>query len=146
MSEMRDTQRSKLYRAEGVATGKSFADIAEVRAYVEKINRSAWWRSHHKFPGIPIEVTDGRGRRKACALGMRTIKLPKWARYEEVVLHELAHTIITSRFGYGGAPAHGREFAKMLLLMVRHFMGKDDYETLKTSFKIAGVKYATSKV
>ena len=119
--------------------------MAAVHAYVEKINMSDWWKKHNYFYSIPVEVLDGRGRRKACAIGMRVIKLPKWARYESVILHELTHLVIHSRFGYMVA-AHGTEFAKMLLLMVHHFMGQGDCEKLKASFKEHKVHYATSKV
>ena len=118
MKDKRDSQRSKLYSAEYVIHGQEFADMAAVHAYVEKINMSDWWKKHNYFYSIPVEVLDGRGRRKACAIGMRVIKLPKWARYESVILHELTHLVIHSRFGYMVA-AHGTEFAKMLLLMVQ---------------------------
>lgn len=146
MIKIRDNQRKKLYCAEGVVHGKHFETIPEIQEHVNKIAVSDWWKKHHKFYTYPITVHDGRGRRNACAVGMTDIKLPKWSRHEEVILHELAHLVVHSRFGNNGAAGHGCEFAKVLLLMVKRFMGKEDYLKMKTGFKEHKVHYTTSRI
>ena len=146
MSTIRDTQRSKLYRAERVVNGEKFADMEEMRKYVNKITRSDWWKKHHENPAWGVAVTDGRRRRNACAVGSWEIRMPRWSRCERIVLHELAHTVVTSRFGDDMAAWHGCEFAKILLSIVKRFMGKEAHDTMKASFKEHRVHYTTSKI
>jgi putative metallohydrolase (TIGR04338 family) len=149
MSEIRDTQRSKVYKAEVILWGKQrqYWKMEDVQEYVAKVTASAWWKKHHRYPTRRIRIGDGRARRKACAIGMDEIRMPVWSRQEEIILHELCHCVINSRFSYRESVAsHGCEFAKMLLLMVRHFMGKERYDTLKASYKVHRVHYNTSKV
>ena len=141
MSKIRDTQRSKLYRAEGVVLGKNFITMPQIEAYIGKVTHSAWWKKYHKYYTYPVVVHDGRGCRRALAIGMTDVKFPKWARHEEVILHELAHLVVHSHYGYSGAAGHGREFAKVLLLLVKRFMGKEAYLKMKASFKEHHIKH-----
>jgi putative metallohydrolase (TIGR04338 family) len=146
MTKIRDTQRRKLYAAENVIRGTRFETVPEIEDYIGKITRSVWWKKHHRYPLSTITVHDGRGRRNACATGMTDVKFPKWARCQEIILHELAHLVINSQFGYSGAASHGCEFAKVLLLMVKRFMGREDYLTMKARFKEYKVHYTTSRI
>ena len=146
MNGKRDSQRKRVYNSETVIHGKNFVSIPEIQEYVDKISHSSWWKKNHRYYTYNIEVKDGRGCRNAYAVGFRTIKLPKWSRHESVILHELSHTIINSHFMYGAVAAHGCEFSKIYLLMVKRFMGKDEYKKLKMSFKDWKVKYSTSKI
>jgi len=140
MRRTRDSQRKKLYEAESVVLGKNLPTMPEVEKYVAKVTRSDWWKKHHKYPTYPVEVQDGRGCR-AYAFGMTRMKFPKWSRHEEVILHELAHLVVHSHYGYYGAAGHGKEFAKILLLLVKRFMGKEEYEKMKASFKTYHIKH-----
>lgn len=184
MKRPRDSQRSKLYKAEDCAPkGEQFETVAECQAYVDRITASAWWctyqvpwiekdppRSSAIYgiePGerspaqrygwggdaksspkrtkgiIPcrdesrpvVQVLDGRGRRSACARG-NTISLPKWARNERTIIHELAHVVATER------PAHGRQFALIFLDMMKRFHSDPDaWQVMKCAFQNDKVRY-----
>ena len=74
------------------------------------------------------------------ALGSYTkqlISLPKWARTELVILHELCHLAIW----HIKLPGHGKEFAGLLLDLVREFMGKRYANELEASFIKHKVQY-----
>jgi putative metallohydrolase (TIGR04338 family) len=147
----RDSQRSKLYSAEQYChwtNSTQFHTVPRVQEFVEKVLNSKWLLK--KYPSLSkarIEVRDGRGRRKACG-SYAYIKLPYgddgWARTTHVVLHELTHSFMT-RVGIGRAAPHGREFARLFLELVRHFMGKQDYLSLKAAFKKFRVKFSLER-
>ena len=140
MTKIRDNQREKIYRAERESVwriGNTFKDLSEVNVYINYILKSHYWK---KIGGSSsILVKDGRGRRKACAFNKKTIALPKWARQEAVILHELAHTIVN--FNYIKVADHGMEFAKEFLGLIKRFMGKEAYLMLKESYKENHVHY-----
>jgi len=141
---LRDTQRSKVYKAEWRIPnrGKKFETMDEVNAYVEHICRSSFWK---KMKGArAIDIKDGRGRRSACAFDTITIALPKWARQEIVILHELTHTLVNFDY-HNPVPCHGREFTSTMLKLVKRYMGKKAHEELKASFKQLNVHYIVRK-
>jgi putative metallohydrolase (TIGR04338 family) len=145
----RDSQKSKLYRAERALArrGSTFQSIDEVRQYVAwvwkfKRIRKLW---PHAFPpywniGDP-QVGDGRGRRKAVG-GVWGIKIPVWARTERVVLHELAHVIHMRSQGWDrDEAAHGWQYAAVFLKLVHIVMGGEAAAALKAGFKQEGVRF-----
>src|SRR5271169_699559 len=93
---MRDSQRSKLYRAEAVLhKWKSpLPTVDDVERFTDKVFNSKRVRS--AFPNAalhsPPRIKDGRGTRIAKG-GTYHISIPLWARANVIVLHELAHTI-----------------------------------------------------
>lgn len=137
MSKVRD-QANRLYGAEEYSGIKyrqpltlkecqKFADKVVARKYVKDTYGSS----------SSILVLDGRGRRKACAsfqYGRRVIKLPKWARTEFVILHEIAHHLVGLENG------HRPAFASCLLDLVRHFLGKEAADGLQVGYHLKGVK------
>jgi putative metallohydrolase (TIGR04338 family) len=153
----RDSQRSKVYRAEGVLkhhrtktfkvggktwSGATYADLKDVKAYVDKLVGSAWFK--RRWPNVrSVEVNDGRGRQSAGGEGgwRRQITLPRHMRRQEIVLHELAHVLTDAEFGRKNAAPHGREFARTLLTLVRHEMGDEAWRALKDSFRTHKVKH-----
>ena len=142
-NRLRDNQRSKVYEAERIIfhRGQEFKNMKDINKYVNHICKSMFWK---KLNGsLDIDVKDGRGRRKPCAFNSYTIALPRWGRQEAVILHELTHTLISFN-GYYLAH-HGNEFAKMYLNLVRHYMGREFYLDLKTSFKKFHVHYSVKK-
>ena len=141
MKTIRDSQRSKVYCAENVISGKRFDDIKELREYVKRICNSSFWKKLNGYPSVLVQ--DGRRRRKACAYDRYSISMPVWARSEAVTLHELAHTLVN--FNKKPVADHGREFVKMFLKLVHHYMGKEEYILLRDSFKEHNVKYSTRK-
>jgi len=147
----RDSQRSKLYRAEDFLMGKgqSWETTAEIQAYVDHLVSLAWFQ--RRWPLAAIAVNDGRGRRSACGSTRRAlsgkyygyIKLPRWARTQSVVLHEIAHCCasIEARRNREPIASHGWQFARTLLELVRHEMGNEHWETLRASFREHRVRH-----
>jgi len=143
---LRDTQRSKLYAwetelfdvkaeinqsATGAAeivkiTTPPMMEIKEIKKLVTKVARD-YGLSHRK-----VAVGDGRGRRRACySPSTREIKLPRWARKQWVVLHELAHWIEYVLHPKRAA-WHGREFTGIYMELLRRYDGRDMQE-MRTS-------------
>lgn len=138
----RDSQRSKLYAAETKAFEGAPVDLPEVEnieRYVAHV--CALGRVKESFPELgwrPITVGDGRRRRSAGGNG-RGIYMPRWSRKRWIVLHELSHTIMDRR--YRNAVGHGWQYAEIYLLLVRHVMGINAHDCLKTQFKAHRVRY-----
>jgi putative metallohydrolase (TIGR04338 family) len=65
------------------------------------------------------------------------VALPRWGRSERVILHELAHHA-TPRY----CAAHGPEYARTFLDLVRHFMGREVAQQLEEAFESHRVKVA----
>ena len=140
----RDSQRQRLYDAENDCFGRSsyyVGDLGECREFVNKVWTSSWTTKHYRIVAVtfPPDVTDGRGARRAYG-SRRRISLPLWTRSKWIILHEIAHGLMI-----GFVAAHGREFAACYLALVQHFLGKDDAELLKMSFKQYHVKYRPKK-
>ncbi len=142
MARARDSQRSKVYKAQRVIDGKSFFNsVPKTQAYVDKITRSVWWKKQHRGYIKTVKVKDGRRRKRASAYGANTIVMPSWSRYEMVILHELAHCIVHSYDAPEIEAGHGRLYASLFLKIVKRFMGKWEHDQLKASFKRHRVKY-----
>lgn len=143
MTRPRDSQRSKLYRAESTPPamqGGEMPTVPEVQAFVDKVMGSAW--AAKRWPRMSkrqVLVKDGRGRRRACG-SFSYIKLPCWTRTKRVILHELAHSI-TLRLHRSTVAAHGREYAGVLVALVGRWMGEETARQLKAAFRKARVKY-----
>jgi putative metallohydrolase (TIGR04338 family) len=151
----RDNQRQRLYDAEGVISGytsntaKKLLDrgptvrttgsvsIEACQAYVDHVTSRAWfqrrWGKRSRKVGHKVSgkaTWDGRD-----------ISLPPWSRSEDVILHELAHSLAP-----GGAAAHGPEFAGILLCLVEHMCGKEAKSALIASFRKGRVRWTPSAV
>ena len=144
MTRARDTQRSKLYAAESVVHGDKFESVADMQRYVDKLVGRAWFK--RRWPNVTsIEVRDGRGRSRAGAYSRGGyITMPRWSRYEEVVLHEVAHIVTDYQHGTNLA-AHGWQFAHNLIELVHYHMGKDEADKMKASFRKAKVRFSEPK-
>lgn len=137
---VRDSQRQKVYDAEKVIRrqGRSFSSIEEMQTYCDRLTGSAWFS--RRWSVTKIVVQRGREGTSAWANAMRRIiNMPTWAWTEDVVLHEISH-ILTER-KYGKVAAHGREFARTYLELVRHQMGKEHGDRLRDSFRQHKVKF-----
>lgn len=141
----KDMQRQRLYRAERESIqgrGKKFAygDIKAVQEYVNRVTASAWFK--RQWGGMHVRV-EHNFRAKAARGGRWAITLPggKWAWTEEVVLHELAHSIQSEVHGFHRVQGHGREFAAIQVALVQHQMGKANADALKAAFRKHKVKF-----
>lgn len=130
MKRPRDFQRSKVYKAtHALPNGQCFRTIPEVKGYLDNIIASDWLQdlfkhTHNGFALPEIMLKDGRGRRKAGAgwnwQNQYYITLPRWARYETMILHELTHILAPRRSAW-----HGEEFVGFFLALADHIMGVD---------------------
>ena len=138
MPKIKD-QATRLYAAENVSGIKQFEGtltLEQCQAFTNKVLSRKYVQTTYKPLGS-IKVLDGRRRRAACADvvgGQRVIRLPKWARNEYVILHEIAHHLCWFDGG------HRPDFASCLLDLVRHFLGKESAEILQGAFYLKGVK------
>jgi putative metallohydrolase (TIGR04338 family) len=149
----RDQQRSRVYRAEDLAmkclgaSNERLEAIEQVQAYVVRLMATEWFRrTYHPRP-LYIQVTDGRGRRSACAMGSNRICMPRWSRSELVILHEVAHCLLAVDYSRSReCGAHGWRFAEIYLALVRNRMGTEAERALREAFRKQRVRYTEPRV
>jgi hypothetical protein len=143
----RDSQRHKLYRAErasGLHDSERIELVPAIGKWVNGILSSKRAREH--YPHLkdwfsPVEIKDGRGCRTFARGGASSLVLPKWARNEGVILHELAHCVHLRNREWRHEPFHGWRFAGIFLKLVLWHMGRDSHDKLKAAFKAGRVKF-----
>lgn len=148
MPKPRDSQRSKLYRAERKALEGLPCDelrglsVEECQGVIDDIVLSRWWERRYGPMFTPPRVKAGQGARWATARHHEhTIVLPLWARKQWVIVHELAHYAVRAPLSpYKDVASHGPEFAKEYLALVKRWIGADEAQKLKASFKEHRVK------
>ena len=149
MKRKRDSQRGKVYAAEGKHSrwddpGDRFASLRDVHEWLNKLTNERWFRN--RWPrdaalvanGKPMHrwlIKDGRGTRYARG-GFQRMNLPVWARRKIVILHEMAHGLCGNYVA-----AHGREFCRTFLELVRYAMGRPAADELKRLFREHGAKW-----
>lgn len=126
MTRSRDSQRSKVYKAEDdyrdtIGT-PLIRDVPLIQRWVNCMVRSDWWAERYPHV-IVVKVKDGRRRRIACAQyerpGIWAIKLPRHTRTRLIIVHEVAHTVTLVT-----EPWHGDVFVGNLLAFVDRWMGQ----------------------
>lgn len=145
---MRDSQRSKVYKAEREGL-KSFSKpvptVEDVKNFTQKtfnkpyITRRYGRHTHRNGRTLIPAVADGRGTSNAYAYGDWKISIPVWGRQEWVILHELAH-ILTHR-KYNGRIKHNWQFCAVYLDLVRGMMGAEAHKALKEAFRKHKVRF-----
>lgn len=133
---VRDSQRSRLYKAEEVLGQKDLNEvgsIADCQAWVDRLCGERWFQS--RWGRREIEV---RFKSYGSATGYTNshICLPPWSRNPRVMLHEIAHVLTPSRYA-----AHGPEFAAMFVTLVELELGKEAARKLRDSFVANKVRY-----
>lgn len=114
---MRDTYRSRVYRAERcLPDGERYESVPQIQAYCNELVRLPWFQHFWGRPNITI--SDGRGRRSAVARHS-DIALPRWARHESVILHEIGHVVSPMQ------ERHGPMFCRNFIRLVDFQMGHD---------------------
>lgn len=151
----RDTQRSRVYRAEQKAfpdllthDREQFGDLEAVRRYVAKVCRSKRIQARYpraaiiaKDPKLRLELRPGGGSRRAAG-GWRewsnrgTMRLPLRTRNEQMILHELAHILAA-----GVQAWHDWRFAECYLYLTLIARGRVQHDALKASFKAQRVRF-----
>jgi len=132
MSNPRDKQRKRVYDWERAAVWGAWWQPPTAQqdglplAICARLVRRVF--KDHGFP--PPAVKDGRGRRSAC--GSRyLIRLPRWARQVEVVLHEVAHGL-TDHYAPEEA-GHGRTFVGIYIYLLDRYAKRNATQLLSTA-------------
>ena len=124
----RDSQRARLYRAEfEVEPGKRLPTVEKLQAYLDALVAADWFAA--RWPDRSFEVRPGFGHRRATADVNGVLQMPKWARSEMVLLHEVAHCLTPWTYA-----SHGPEYAGVLLSLVRRSMGPATAQALEDAF------------
>ena len=100
--------------------------VADCQRYVDRIVGSDWWSSRSAIRRVPVD--DGRGRRGAWARWDGKIVLPRWARTESTILHELAHHLA------GLDANHGPKWRAAYVALTRRFGQPGSAERLIAGF------------
>jgi hypothetical protein len=130
--KIRDSQQKRVYDAErGVPEGFVWDSIVGAQYYVDRLLTSPWWQQH--FPSVRDVVVLDVGSRPSSrgpkGVHGGAIELSNVMCDQLTVLHELAHI--------ASPPAtadHGAEFARIYLLLVRHYMGNGVAAKLACNF------------
>ena len=127
-SRPRDSQRARLYRAEEeVGAGRPLPTVELLQAYVDDLGGTDWFRA--RWGDRAFEVRPGHGHRRATADRDGVLQMPRWARTELVLLHEVAHCLTPTTFA-----AHGAEYAGVLLSLVRRAVDPGAAQRLEDAF------------
>jgi putative metallohydrolase (TIGR04338 family) len=136
----RDTQRARLYRAEGeVDAGRRLPTVARMQAYVDELLTAEWFVT--RWGRRAVEVRPGFGHRRATADEHGVLQMPKWARTELVLLHEVAHCLTPLTVA-----SHGPEYAGVLVALARRAMSPGTAQALEDAFARHRVKWTMAAV
>lgn len=151
---MRDSQKSKLYRAERELLTRSprLESEAELRRFVadvfndSRVQRHCVWASGRwateSVGSTAVHVRRHGNLRAHAALAnarKRELVFQHGGVRRYVVLHEAAHLLRLRGLSMGAS--HGREFAKTLLQLVAWFDGADEATHLRARFVAWKVKH-----
>jgi putative metallohydrolase (TIGR04338 family) len=143
MPKRRDSQKSKLYKAEDEARGTPgsgehrFESIEQAQAWVNEIICSRWFRTREWGKDVNVVAVYRQGRRGASTAGSYWSSGGGWTGNihlmenhvtKFIVLHELSHVLTESR------PAHGRRFVKLYMALVKRFIGRPGWLLLRAAF------------
>jgi putative metallohydrolase (TIGR04338 family) len=132
----RDSQRARLYRAEAeVDTGRSIPSVPLLQAYVDELVTNRWFED--RWGVRSFHVRPGHGHRRATADEHGVLQMPRWARTELVLLHEVAHCLAPR-----GCAPHGPEYAGVLVCLVRRRMGLAAAQALEDAFVRQRVRWS----
>jgi hypothetical protein len=146
---MRDTQRSKVYAWENLEfnSHRGCKPGVEPELTIRQCQAIVRTVAKHFKCAMP-DVTDGRGRRRACFMPAyyagekNSIRLPRWSRVKEVVLHEAAHMVINRYFTDRVAADHGREFLGVYMYLLKRY-AKTDTKVMGESARAHGLDYVS---
>lgn len=141
MTRPRDSQRARLYRAEDlVDAGRRLPTVERMQAWVDGLVATDWFVA--RWGERSLEVRPGYGHRRATADAANgVLQMPKWARSELVLLHEVAHCLTPATVA-----SHGPEYAGVLLALARRGMGPATAQRLEDAFASERVRWTLAAV
>lgn len=158
MTKPRDTQRAKVYKAEGQADPsgylqdrEQFPDLTSCGRYVRRVCGQKRIQDRypraHKIAAGALVLHDGGGARRATGgwrgglWGSARLQLPLWCRNEPTILHELAHALTHSK----DQAWHGWEFCECLLALTLYVRGREAHDRLKAAYKANRVRFTAPR-
>ncbi|MDG2428015.1 MAG: hypothetical protein P8M16_06265 [Acidimicrobiales bacterium] len=150
---LRDTQRSKIYRAEHVlgphTLGNRYKTVTDCHEFmmsvIERKTFQDWFPRAASTLSVGLEVRPGRGARHAFASSPFAVTLPRWARNEPVMIHELCHLVVHHEFPHKEIALHGWQFSQTYLKIVGDVLGPNAHRKLKASFEENRVKFTSPR-
>ena len=136
MKPPRDSQKSRVYRAETPLGGRRLPHLDDCSDYVDHVVGSLWWTARfpqHDLARVP-RLRPGNGARQAFYRDEPTgptITVPRRYRTSAVIIHELVHWAMATELDL---PSHGRTFTRVLLDAVAEFMGDAKRELLAAGY------------
>lgn len=133
-----------------------FGALDTAQRWLDQLRRDRWFagrwpaaaaravtlRPRRGQRGAHYEVSDGGGTIAVPVPGNAT----GWAMRQLVLLHEVAHHVVTCELDRAGAdppPPHGREFAAVMLELVGGVLGPEIRLVLAAAYHDGGVAVAT---
>ena len=136
----RDSQRARLYRAEGlVDAGRRLPTVERMQTWVDAMAATDWFLA--RWGVRAFEVRPGFGHRRATAHQNGVLQMPKWARTELVLVHEVSHCLTPAT-----CASHGPEYAGVLLTVARRAMGPGTAQLLEDAVARERVRWTLSAV
>lgn len=147
---MRDSQRGKVYASEREAFPNMFnpywsiwKTAEEIQNWINSISKTNYFHKHFcKTHGSRLALVKlSRGLRSCMQMGIMKISSCNMNKF--VVCHELAHAIAFAKYFAisRNVQGHGWQFCATYLHLIRHYIGLEEYNTLKASFKKHKVKF-----
>ncbi len=150
---MADPQKHRLYAAEqsvGSVGIRHFRSLDDIRAFVDKVVNSEWWREHSRVRKVDVFLArkDSHTAKAYPALAAWRGEVqmnpfitlpPTWAATDFTIIHELAHA------GWSDTEAHGPEYAARYIEMTRRFVGALVARDLQRAFDVNAVEYSGGK-
>jgi len=112
-----------------------FASFEELRTYARNVLRSEWLNRNYPVPYWNIRIEYHPQRHGAVTRNGHVLGFGPRALGKQIVLHEIAHLLERS-----GA-WHGREWARVYVEIVQHFLGVERANKLRAEFRAGKVKY-----
>lgn len=108
---------------------------AEANNYLNNIFRDEWFRNNFKIKK-PILIESSRPDWAYSVIGgsVGKIAVPNTGIWNWCILHEVAHHIVPN-------DNHGKDFAKVELLLIEHFINVEAANALRKSFRKNKIKF-----
>lgn len=136
---MRDSQRTKCYQAEALAEQR-LTQVAKgdrvdpvITEWFRVMDEGECTKFIHKVAkkiGVTVNAIEypAAGNKATWFNGPKKVRLPRWARTKDTVIHELAHAVIGQagpRGRHFPGPGHGAEWVEQRLILTALF-GTDE--------------------